>query len=39
MKPLFTYGNRQLVILICTIYNEEKNMNIRYYSINFVLYV
>ena len=37
-ETLFTYGNRQLVILICTIYNEEKNMNIKYYSINFVLY-
>lgn len=37
-ETLYSYGNRQLIILICTIYNEEKNINIRYYSINFVLY-
>ena len=34
----FSYGNRKLLILICTIFNEEKNLNIRYYSINFSLY-
>ena len=34
----FTYGNKKLIILICTIYNKETNIIIRYYTINFGLY-
>ena len=37
-ENIFTYGNKKLIILICTIYNEEKNIIIRHYLINFVLY-
>jgi hypothetical protein len=34
----FTYGNKKLIILICTIYNKETNIIIRHYTINFGLY-
>ena len=34
----FTHGNKKLIILICTIYNEETNLIIRHYTINFGLY-
>ena len=37
-ETLFSYGNKQLIIIICTIYNEHQNIIIRYYSINFNLY-
>ena len=33
-----TYGIKKLLILICTLYNEDKNIVIRHYSINFELY-
>ena len=34
----FTYGNKKLIIIMCTIYNNEQNLDIRYYTINFLLY-
>ena len=37
-ENIYTYGNKKLIILICTIYNEDKNIIIRHYIINFALY-
>ena len=37
-ETVYSYGNKKLLILICSIFNGEKNLNIKYYSINFALY-
>ena len=34
----FSLGNKKLIIVICTIYNDEKNIDIKYYTINFALF-
>lgn len=33
-----SYGNKNIVIIICTIYNKNQNIDLRYYKMNFVLY-